>query len=215
MIVRPLTVVSSLPDASMLLGSNNRGNTEILDRINSRWSNSGVIFGSSNDPFKDRFLDFKRAFVNVARDTADLLNKTASFILDRDEIISINSYDDLAFVPACMQVPILTYEPIRKLFDKDLIYGWGLDKSILPKEDEYGRMINNGYIGPDPITGITPDEYEWHWKSTDPEYSIDELMDLAKAREFVDTFILSQTSEDGQLEDPTGVLDGLKIGDIR
>jgi hypothetical protein len=215
MIVRPLTSVTSLPDTSMLLGTSGRGNVEILNKINSRWANSGVIFGSSNDPFADRFHDFKRAFVNVARDTADLLNKTASFIMDRNEIIPIRTADDLMFVPSCMQIPILSYPPVRELFDNDLLHGWGVDKKMLPEEDEYGRMINNGFIGSDPITGVVPETYDWHWKCTDPDYSIDELMEMAESREFVDTFILAQTSADGELQDPTGMLDGLLIGQLR
>ncbi len=215
MIVRPLSIVSSLPDASMLLGSGGRGNIEILNRINNRWANTGVIFGSSSDPFADRFSDFKRMFVNVARDTANFLNHTASFIMDRNEIIPIRSNDDLMLIPSCMHIPILTYQPIRELFDKDLIYGWGVDKSMLPKEDEYGRMINNGYIGPDPITGIVPDEYCWEWRSTDPDLDMDQKQMLFNARGFIDSFILENLKPDGDLLDPTDYMDGGLIGELR
>jgi len=206
-IVRPIVSVTSIPDASQLLGGS--GNQEIINKINSRWSNSGVVFGGDNDPFADRYQQFNRTVVNVARDTIDLLNESHSFVVDREVIIPLVKEEDLGHVPACMHVPLLTYAPVRELYDKEAIYGWGVEPESLPEDDEHGRMINNGYIGPDPITGEVPDTYEWHWKSSDPEYTPEELQDMMIARQFVATYIADQLDSD--LNDPTGYLDGLRI----
>jgi hypothetical protein len=211
-IVRPILQVTSTPDASMLLGG--RGNAEIVNKINSRWSNTGVIFGSNADPFADRFAEFNRAFVNTARDTAHLLDNTSSFILNNEPIRTITSADALAYVPAAMYLPILTYAPIRELFEQDKLYGWGINKADLPETDEFGRLINNGYIGPDPLTGELPEYYEWVARSTDPEFTMEELEDMAASREFIDSFIMGQL-ESGQLQDPTDYLDGGLIGNLR
>lgn len=212
MIVRPIVSCSMTPDAGMLFG--NRGNQAIVDSINSRWSATGVIFGSESDPFANRFADFNRAFINVARDTVDLLNETYSFIMDRNIIVPINTHKSLMAVPVCMQRNILTYEPIRAMFNNDLIHGWGVNPDSLPDEDVVGRMLNIGYMGPDPITGIVPDEAVWIWKSTDPSYSREELEDLAEARGYIDTYIAEQLETDGGLLDPTSNLDSY-IGKIR
>ncbi len=212
MVIRPLTSCSMVPDAGMLFG--NRGNQAIVDSINSRWSTTGVIFGSDNDPFADRFADFNRAYINVARDTIDLLNETYSFIMDRNIIVPINSQKALMAVPECMQRNILTYEPIRNMFEDGRISGWDVDPTTLPDEDVVGRMLNNGYMGPDPFTGEVPDEVTWHWKDTDPNYTYDELELLAEARGYVDSFIADQLGLEGDMLDPTSNLDSY-IGKIR
>jgi hypothetical protein len=204
-----------MPSITMLLGDGGRGSQEILSKINNRWGNTGVVFGSSSDPFADRFSDFRKAFVNVARDTAEFLNNSAMLIMDRNEIVELKNAKSLMNVPPCMYIPILSYPPVRELFDKELIYGWGIRKDTIPVEDEYSRIINNGYIGPDPITGVIPDEYEWHWKSDDPEHTIDELDMLMRSRMFVDAFIREQTKPGGSLLDPTDMLDCGLIGDLR
>lgn len=207
MIVRPLTSIGSVPDAGMLLGGT--GNQEIINKINNRWANSGVVFGSENDPFAERFAMFNRTVVNVARDTAHLLEETHSFMVDRAVIIPLKEEEDLAHIPACMHVPLLTYPPIRDFYDKEAIFGWGVEPECLPDDDEHGRLINNGYIGPDSITGKVPDTYEWHWKSGDPDLSMIELQDLLISRQFVTNYIAEQLQ--GDLNDPTGYIDGMKI----
>lgn len=209
MIIRNIVKLASEPEAGMLFGT--RGNQTIIDHLNEESAFGSMVFGSDNDPFADRSNMFNRLFINVARDTEHLLERTASWLLDRDVIFELKEADDLAHVPAAMHMPILTYAPIKKLFEDGQIDGWGHEIDELPDDGVWDRVINNGYIGPDPITGELPDVYEWERHIDDPEYTLEELSSLMESRRFIDEFIHEQLSEDGDRLDPTNYLDGGKI----
>ena len=206
MIIRDIIKLASEPEAGMLFGV--RGNQAIIDHLNEESAFGSMVFGSDNDPFADRANLFNRLFVNIARDTEHLLEKTASWLFERDVIIRLKEKDDLAHVPVAMHMPILTYAPIRKLFEDGQIDGWGHEIDELPDDNIWDRVINNGYIGIDPLTGELPEFYEWEKHIDDPEYTLEELNDLMEARQFIDEFILEQLSDDGDMIDPTNYLDG-------
>lgn len=208
---KPFITVTTIPDAGMLLGTH--GSQEILNEINSRFASSGVMFGSDSDPMADCYKEFKRTHVNLARDTINLLEKANAIVgRDQNKIIELSCEEDLVEIPTCMYLPILTYEPIRKLYKKESIFGWGVEDEFVADADPYDHVIKNGLIETN-IDGTWPKEYCWMWTTEDPYISIEDRDKLLFSRRFVSAYIEKQILE-GTMRDPTDLLDNGLIGEI-
>jgi hypothetical protein len=208
---KPFITVASIPDAGMLLGTH--GSREILDEINSRFSNTGVVFGSGIDPLADCYREFRNTHVNLARDTVNLLEKAGAIIgMANESVIELRTEEDLVVIPTCMYLPILTYQPVRELFKKESIFGFGVDPELVADYDPYDHVIKNGLIETG-IDGKWPETYEWEWESEDPYLSVEERVKLLESRRYISAYIMRQINE-GTLRDPTDLLAGGTIGEL-
>jgi hypothetical protein len=217
MIVSPILDIGSAPGIGVIFGST--GNQAVIERINSEWAGGGVVFGQASDPFARRFDNFKNVVTNVIADTTNKIRNTYDFIMGADKVREINEDDHLNAVPACMQVPILMYAPIRAKLAEGIIDGWGIDADMLPSEDVVGRLIANGQVEQtynfETEKLETPEFFEYEWKSTDPDFEIEELEQLDESRRYIDSFITEQLGPDGDRLDPTAFASGGTIGDLR
>lgn len=209
--VNSMITVSSMPDIGHLLGTS--GKREVFDAVNANNASTGIIFGSGNDPFANQFQQFRRSFVNVARDTMRVLDETMAMSRNEDTITNINSEETLLTVPVCMYVPILCHDPIRKMYKDESIYGWGVDEDLVPDNDIYKDTLNFGLIETDPVSNEWPSTYDWKWSSDDPIIADEDKDMIIDSRQYVTNFISEQLQSD--LQDPTGYIDGLLIGEIR
>jgi hypothetical protein len=106
-----------------------------------------------------------------------------------DKIVIIDDESKLEAIPTCMQEGILAFEPIKTLFEQHRIFGFGFESA--PEEDVYGRLINNGRID-DIAEAMDKDgmvEFEWTWKSTDPDYTFEDLDNMEATREWLEKFL--------------------------
>ncbi len=195
--------LTDLPSTGALLGSVTK--QSIIDSIN-RASGSNVYFGQASDPIASEFQTLKRLIVNAETQGHMLFNQVKNLVnlnTLSDAIIPINTIEELRNVPQSMWMPILTYEPIRKLHQSGAIFGYGLDPDCVPEEDVYGRLIHNGeshYNVYNPTKFIS-----WEFSSNDPKLSIEDLENIEATRGFIDRFLNDQLSENGELLDPTNV----------
>lgn len=209
MITAQLTEVNMTPSFGALLGS--AGSASVLAAFNNE--SGGVIFGQANDPYASRYQNFIQQIYGAVEATNKLVHQTAEKLFNRDKVKRIQSEEDLNAIPPCMQYGILTYAPIRAYLENDLIYGFGIDASDLPKEDTVGRLINNGTIKVgDPAVAST--EITWEYRTGDPEFSFDQLYDFDVSREYVLRTIKAQLMN-GERRDPTDWADGGQIGKLK
>lgn len=196
----------SLPSAVPLGAfTANTGMQAIIDEMNTTWRNAsgGVIFGQG--VFGDRYRAFTEMVTARDKEVVAIVEKSVRTVLNPNVIVPIESQKDLENVPQCMYMPILTYAPVRKLFDQGMLDGWGVKWEDLPQEDVVGRMIENGSFHSDneewmkdPESGVS-----YVVKTGDPDYTIQQLMDIQTTREFIDTWLEDQMSPDGDHLDLT------------
>ena len=165
-----------MPSASLLMES--AASAEVTQEIN---ANIGSTFVGLETSEADNL--FLREIVAPAQQAAYELRRMAVSVSMEDRIIPIYEFEHLAYVPPCMQYPIIMFDPVRKLFEQGRIDGYGFDPDMLPEENPYQRLIDNGVV--DDIESISRDEdgnipldFRWTWDSEDPELSIQEIDDL-------------------------------------
>lgn len=109
----------------------------------------------------------------------------------------INSMEELERgIPLSMQIPILTHEPIRRMFEEGKLQGFSLHPCDLPEEDIYGRLINNGRVdlsGPPAEDGNYYLHYKWFLD--DPDWTYDDIMMVRESRDWLTDF-MNQTKFD-------------------
>ena len=196
--IAPFTEVMSPPTVGMILGTT--GARDILDRINTTFG-SGVIFGQMGDPFMNRYQTFMDNVINVVAQTGQLIQTAKNVLLRNEPIRPITTDDDLFNMPACMRIPILTMPEVHTLLKDERIDGWGMAVDQLPEEDVAGRLINNGTVE---LTGPNASlEMVWTWKSSDPDYSFEDLDALEISRRYVQLFLKKELGPDGDRRDFT------------
>lgn len=199
--IASLIELSSTPNISSILGT--QGSRRVIESINN--TSGGVFFGSAQDPFANNYQNFKNIYARSERVHEELM-QSQFFIVGMNEIVPIINEDSLVAIPPIMQVPIMTYEPIRHYYNAGVIEGWGLD---IPEEveDTAGRLINNGLIRPEfdaEGNWTVADEIVWEYQQGDPEYTNEELDALDDTRRFFAQFIMCELGPGKDRRDPTG-----------
>lgn len=201
----PLSLVD-LPSAiplSVFMGST--GMQDVIDHMNAKWhtQGSGVIFGEGT--FGDRYRAFTDLVSSRQAATIRAVEKTVQSITCPNMFQIIDSQDALEHVPPCMYIPLLTFEPMRKLFEDGRIQGWGVKLDELPEEDVCGRMINDGRFDSaneewrkDPNSGV-----KYIVKTGDPDYTREQLDMIETSRGWLDTWLEEQLGPGGDELDPT------------
>lgn len=207
--VGQLVTLSSLPKCGALLGTS--GGQEIFDALNARNSGSGIMFGSENDPFADQYNQFTTQFVDVARTTLYELEEASAVVSAPTTYVELSTEEDLRTVPPSMYAPLLTYKPIRDMFQSDQIAGWGVDKDLVPDNDPYENSLKWGLIESD-MHGDWPEYVTWSWDSEDLDIPYEHRDKVLHSRRYLAMFIADQLR--GDLKDPTDIDNDGLIGDI-
>ena len=184
--------LGGIPTLAALTGSS-AGSASLLQTINNEL-NSG-FFGGMNDILSRGREFFIQNVTQPVRETFNTL-KNAIGVMARDEsYIPLRTEEDLQYIPTVMYDPILRYKPIKKLFDEGRIFGFGWD--YVPDDDIYGRLINNGTVNN--VQEAMDDEgyfeLKYHFESTDPDLSFEELESIEESRRYLDK-ILAETTLD-------------------
>lgn len=186
---------NALPSLGALIGS--RVSSEVFGNINAHSHKS--FFGSDFDQRRQEFFDrHVRRMDDISIDIA----RTVNLVVNPDQFRILNSFEDFQAIPPCMQLPIIMFEPVRRAFLEGRIEGFGFDPENLPKEDVYGRLIDN-FTCEDVLAAMDENgEYEVTgvMSTDDPEVSSDELYAIRKTREYIKRHIL-----DGSNRDPTAI----------
>lgn len=213
MIVHPLTDLATAPDMGMLFG--NYAPSHVLQSINQRMGSERLHFGHIGERFGQLFNTFDNMFVKTINMVKDKVRHTKKIIEGVTHMIPIITEEDLFIVPDHMYVPILAYEPMRTMHEQGRIDGWGITPSQVPTDDPWGNVLGCGYVETDPITGEFPEKVYWTQTTEDPEMTDEEIDALRETRRFMDVFMARELHTSGTQRDPTGMCDGLYIGELR
>lgn len=201
--ILPMSSLAMTPSISALLGTSINNN--VLEQINNQYGNGGVIFGQPGNPAAERYQALKSVVQDQLQVAAAQIDDIRHQIVHPYDYVEIVDEEQLRNIPAVMELPILMYEPVRKLFDDCRISGWGYEAGYLPDEDFYGRLINNGTIT---ITQGTseedmPEYFVWEFQSTDPDLDEFQLKAIEKTREWIGKWLETEMSDTGKWRDPT------------
>ena len=179
---------------------------EVIDHMNSTWrsTGAGVIFGEG--AFGDRYKAFTELVTNRERAVVEAVARTVQAVTCPDKFIVIDSQEALEHVPQCMQIPILSYAPVRKLFEEGRIKGWdGITWEDLPEEDVYQRMMEYGRFHSDDEAWMKDREsgVKFGFRTGDPDLTRDELNKIESSREFIDSWLEEQLGPGGDHLDMT------------
>lgn len=188
--LREAITVSDIPDPGALLGA--PGSAALHQAINESLG-STTFFGSIQDIYSDVHNVYLNTMIAPLRQTVSMVSDAANVLFNPDVFRPLVTLDAFEAIPACMQLPIVMYEPVRKLLGQGRIGGFGFDPDWLPTEDVYGRLINNGHVedvlaAPELEKGYAPLYYEWH--SDDPDLDPDELDAIRETRRFIDYMLM-------------------------
>jgi len=114
----------------------------------------------------------------------------------------LDSIEALSATPLCMELPILLYQPVRDLFERGRVEGYGFNVESLPDEDFYGRLIDNHYV-PDVLAAMDDEGY---FESSSLTFSDDIVLTLDEqdAIRATRAYILEQVLEMTD-RDPTAI----------
>ncbi len=199
-IVRDIQTLSVMPTLGAMLGTTQ--SNAVLERLNMA-SGGGVIFGQPGDPYADRYAALKEVLINNLNVADKIVQDTRAAVLNTNRMVAIDSIDMMYEPPPCMKLPIVMYEPIRTLLEAGRINGFNIDPRYLPDEDVYGRLVDNGKIMVNKDTDITDMTVNWHWKTTDPTLTDNDISAIETTREWLDNWLYKQLGPEGDRIDPT------------
>lgn len=181
----PLTSVSlGAVSAGSLLGT--AGTNALINSINESIGGSS-FFGSIQDTYRDIRNSFIENIVRPIQQATTAMANVVNILMNPDVIRPIIEEDQLRAIPPCMQEPIIMFPPLRKLLEQGRITGFGYDPEHLPKEDTYGRLIDNG-VCHDILRSVDAENeitLDYHWESTDPALSFEEMDAISDTRAFI------------------------------
>lgn len=195
-VVHDIQSLGVMPSLGAMIGSVH--SPEVLERLNMA-SGGGVIFGQPGDPYRERYQALRSVLMNNLSVANEAIIKTHDVIVNPDRMYAITSEEQLNDVPPIMQLPIVTYAPVRQLLEAGRIDGYSIDPRFLPDEDVYGRLCNNGRVD----TFEPKEEVTWCWRSDDPELTDEDIEAIDATRGFIDRWLVEQMRPGGAFKDPT------------
>lgn len=178
--------LNAIPTMGQLVGT--IGSEPMIRDINDEMHNSNFFNNIGDILSKGR-----QFFIENITQPIRMIGNTIKDIVGRfdvdEQYITISSEKDLRSIPSCMQLPILQFDPVRKLFDSGRIFGFG--HSFIPEGDPYGRLIKNGTVD-DVLEAVDDDGYitfKYEFNSTDPELSFDELESIEESRLYIEKYL--------------------------
>lgn len=183
-----LSVNSNLFSLGSLLGG---GSQQVLLNNIELETGGSSFFGSAADPMREGFQMFMTDVVEPIRQSAEELRMVAVGFKDLDEYRSITCLDDLkGGIPPCMRLGIITYKPLRDMFNEEKIDGFGFKPEELPVDDPYKDICESGKVTVHSST-IKDNKVEVEYKSSsdDPELTPEQASDLSATRDYIDEFM--------------------------
>ena len=189
-----ITSLSAVPSMGALLGS--RGSDELIRAINHSLG-SASYFGSVNDRFthiQNQFMDqyvrpIKQANAVIATCNDRFFGKENSYKV-------IDTIAKFKEVSPCMQLPIVTYDPLYNLLKKGAIVGYGYDaEEIIDQKEMFDRLCyHNGHIDyaddnvykHDEDLNFTYVEEVHEFKGTDIELTLEQISMIQETRDAID-----------------------------
>lgn len=208
MYIKPVLSLAGMPSIGQL--TNPAVPQQVMDQINSKYLNSGVIFGGVGDAMATAYNNFNQAFTQTAIKTSEILDNVRELVKQKERMTYLYKEESFEHVPTCMYLPMLTHAPIREWHDNKVIDGWGISPMDIPEYDPYINVLSNGYH--EINVGDTAEYDTWTWATDDPEVSDAEVDIIRESRRFLEAFIYAELDE-GSLRDPTGWTDGLYLND--
>lgn len=187
----PFTSMSAgAVSAGALLGT--AGTNALLASINDSLGGSS-FFGTVQDTYRVIQNSFVENIVRPIQQATATMANVVNILMNPDSIRPIVEQDQLKAIPPCMQEPIIMFPPVRALLEQGRISGFGYNPEYLPKEDVWGRLIENGVCRDVVRSATTDDEgrnepvvfLDYHWESTDPAPSYEELDAVEMTRDFI------------------------------
>lgn len=164
------------------------GSDALISEINREMGGSSATstMASMMDAGTAKFID---NYITPIRKAVKLVKRNIKNFCIADKFIVVEKNEQLANIPVCMQEGILAYEPVKLLFDKGRVYGFGFESA--PEEDVFGRLIQNGRAEDinDDVKAGTPIVFTSTFKSTDPDVDFDEIDAMEATRKFLDKFL--------------------------
>lgn len=195
-VVHDIQSLGVMPSLGAMIGSTH--SPEVLERLNMA-SGGGVIFGQPGDPYRERYQALRNVLMNNLSVANEVIIKTHATVTSPDRMIPISSEEQLSNIPPIMQLPIITYTPVRQLLEAGRIDGYAIDPRFLPDEDVYGRLCDNGRVS----TFDPKEEVTWCWRSDDPKLTEEDLEAIDITRGFIDRWLVEQMRPGGTFKDPT------------
>lgn len=169
------------------------GSNKIVNALN-EWCETkggGTRFAEhSNYDIKERYQHFYEQIVIPSKDMDwqirhELANNTM------DGIRPILSVSDLeSGIPVSMHEPILTFGPVRELFEEGKISGFGIKLEDLPSYDVWEKLIKNGHVEIDHKLKVGEElVFEWNYDKNDPRPTCDELDSIRQTRDWIMDFM--------------------------
>jgi len=198
-----ITSLNAVPSIGALLGS--RGSDELIRAINHNLG-SASYFGSSNDRFSHLQNQFMDMYVRPIKQANSLISTcTDRFLGKEDTYRVVDTIAKFKDVPPCMQLPIVTYDPLYNLLKKGAIVGYGYDADEITEQKEmFDRLCyHNGHVDyaddnvykRDEELNFTYVEEVHEFKGTDIELTPDQISFIQDTRAAID-HLLKETELD-------------------
>jgi hypothetical protein len=179
---------SAIPSLGMLMG--NVGSQSVIQSFNNAMNMAA--------PIDNWVRQSREIFTNrVVEPMANVFSQIKNHITlnDVDLIRPITNLEMLTNISPAMYQPILSYAPVRTLWEQGRIDGFDNIEPLI--DDPYARLISNGQV--DNILEAMDDddciECVSEYYSTDPDIDFDEIDAIEESRRFIDE-LLEQTSLD-------------------
>jgi len=181
-----MTVLSgtAFPSYGAFLGTS--ASSELLTQISE--AQGSTFFGST---YADTTAAFMRDVITPIRMVAQQVTTTAQILMDPDVIRPLLKPEDFAHIPSEMQLPILLYAPVRDLFDRGRIEGFGYTSDYLPEEDVYANILASGRVE-DVLSAMDKNgmvNFQWRMCSDDPHLDEHQVRAIRDTRETIDRMI--------------------------
>ena len=189
--------LNSHASISQILGLG--GSNKIVNALN-EWCEArggGTRFAEfSNHDVKERYKRFYDQIITPAQQMDwkirhEMVNNTMDGIRPILSVIDLENG-----IPTSMHEPILTYEPVRRLFEEGKISGFGIKLEDLPEYDVWDKLIKNGHVEiHHEMKAGDLIKLEWNYDKDDPMPTCDELHAIRMTRDWIADF-LTQTDYD-------------------
>lgn len=213
MYVAPLREIENVPSLGAMIGSTQ--SQVILDQINSKWGGTAsVSFGQINNPLNDNFRNFMNLLHGQLARTDKIIQEVTQSVLYPERWRVIDNEEALAAAPASMQPALLMTPGVFELFKERKLSAWDWNPDTFPKEDVYGKQLNNGKVVIDPRDPSIVPEYivtEWNSDEKDFEMTDEQQEILEKSREYITKLLDEEMGEGGSRRDITDLSNTISV----
>jgi hypothetical protein len=213
MVVAQLREIDNIPSLGALVGSTQ--SQAMLDHINSKWGGTAsVSFGQINNPMNDNFRNFMNLIHGQIARTDRVIQEVTQSVLYPEHWRVIDSEEALAAAPASMQPAILMTPGVFELFREGKLSAWDWNPDTFPKEDVYGKQLDNGKVVIDPRDpSILPEYIVSEWNSAEKDFEMTEEQQeiLEKSREYITKLLDEEMGDGGSRRDITDLSNIISI----